>query len=138
VYQAGTFSGNPVSVTAGLTTLRSLKRRSNQIYPRLERLGAFLSNGIRDHLESLKVSAQTNQIGSMFQTFFTSRKVTDYHSAKSSDVNRYSRYFRSLLASNVFVPPSQLESCFLSTAHEEPEIDQTVDAIGESLRSLRG
>src|SRR2546426_2460662 len=138
VYQAGTFSGNPVSVTAGLTTLRSLKRRSNRIYPRLERLGAFLSNGIRDHLESLKVSAQTNQIGSMFQTFFTSRKVTDYHSAKSSDVNRYSRYFRSLLASNVFVPPSQLESCFLSTAHEEPEIDQTVDAIGESLRSLRG
>ena len=138
VYQAGTFSGNPVSVTAGLTTLRSLKRRSNRIYPRLERLGAFLSNGIRDHLESLKVSAQTNQVGSMFQTFFTSRKVTDYNSAKSSDVDRYNRYFRSLLASNVFVPPSQLESCFLSTAHGEAEIEQTLDSIGESLRSLRG
>ena len=138
VYQAGTFSGNPVSVTAGLTTLRSLKKRSNQIYPRLERLGAFLSNGIRDHLESQKVSAQTNQVGSMFQTFFTSRKVTDYSSAKSSDVDRYNRYFRSLLASNMFVPPSQLESCFLSTAHGEAEIEQTLDAIGESLRSLRG
>ncbi len=138
VYQAGTFSGNPVSVTAGLTTLQSLKRRSNQVYPRLERLGAFLSNGINDHLEARKVSAQTNQVGSMFQTFFTSRKVTDYSSAKSSDVDRYNRYFRSLLASNVFVPPSQLESCFLSTAHREAEIEQTLDAIGESLRSLRG
>ncbi len=138
VYQAGTFSGNPVSVTAGLTTLRSLKRRSNRIYPRLERLGAFLSNGIRDHLESQEVSAQTNQIGSMFQTFFTNRKVTDYSSAKSSDVDRYGRYFRSLLASNVFVPPSQLETCFLSTAHGEAEIEQTLDAIGESLKSLRG
>ena len=138
VYQAGTFSGNPVSVTAGLTTLRSLKRRSNRIYPRLERLGAFLSNGINDHLEDRKVSAQTNQVGSMFQTFFTSRKVTDYSSAKSSDVDKYNRYFRSLLASNVFVPPSQQESCFLSTAHGEAEIEQTLDAIGESLRSLRG
>ena len=138
VYQAGTFSGNPVSVTAGLITLRSLKRRSNQIYPRLERLGAFLSNGIRDHLESQKVSAQTNQVGSMFQTFFTSRKVTDYNSAKSSNVNKYSRYFRSLLESNVFVPPSQLESCFLSTAHGEAEIEQTLDSIGDSLRLLRG
>ncbi len=138
VYQAGTFSGNPVSVTAGLTTLRSLKRRSNRIYPRLERLGAFLSNGINDHLEDRKVSAQTNQVGSMFQTFFTSRKVTDYSSAKSSDVDRYNRYFRSLLASNMFVPPSQFESCFLSTAHGEAEIEQTLDAIGESLRSLRG
>jgi len=138
VYQAGTFSGNPVSVTAGLTTLRSLKRRSNRIYPRLERLGAFLSNGISDHLESQKVSAQTNQVGSMFQTFFTSRKVTDYSSAKSSDVNKYSRYFRSLLESNVFVPPSQLESCFLSTAHGEADIEQTLDSIGDSLRLLRG
>ncbi len=138
VYQAGTYSGNPVSVTAGLTTLRSLKRRSNWIYPRLERLGAFLSSGINDHLEARKVSAQTNQIGSMFQTFFTSRKVTDYNSAKSSDINRYNRYFRSLLASNVFVPPSQLETCFLSTTHGEAEIEQTLDAIGESLRSVRG
>ena len=138
VYQAGTFSGNPVSVTAGLTTLRSLKRRSNRIYPRLERLGGLLSNGIRDHLASQKVSAQTSQVGSMFQTFFTSRKVTDYNSAKSSDVNTYNRYFRSLLELKVFVPPSQLESCFLSTAHGEAEIEQTLDALGESLRSLRG
>ncbi len=138
VYQAGTFSGNPVSVTAGLTTLRSLKRRSNRIYPRLERLGGLLSNGIRDHLASQKVSAQTSQVGSMFQTFFTSRKVTDYNSAKSSDVNTYNRYFRSLLELKVFVPPSQLESCFLSTAHGEAEIEQTLDSIGESLRSLRG
>ncbi len=74
----------------------------------------------------------------MFQTFFTSRKVTDYNSAKSSDINRYNRYFRSLLASNVFVPPSQLETCFLSTTHGEAEIEQTLDAIGESLRSVRG
>ena len=136
VYQAGTYSGNPVSVIAGLTTLRSLKRRSNRLYARLERLGGFLSRGIRDQIESQRVPANVNQVGSMFQTFFTKRSVTDYHSARSSNTEKYNRYFCSLLASKVFMPPSQLESCFLSTAHEEDELQLALEAIGEAFRSL--
>ncbi len=136
VYQAGTYSGNPVSVTAGLTTLRSLKRRSNQVYPKLERLGRALSNGIRDLVQSQNISAQVNQVGSMFQIFFTPRHVVDYNSAKSSDSQKYDRYFRSLLKWKTFVPPSQLESCFLSTAHKDNELQETLDIIGLSLRSM--
>ncbi len=136
VYQAGTYSGNPVSVTAGLTTLRSLKRRSNQVYPKLERLGRALSNGIRDLVQSQNISAQVNQVGSMFQIFFTPRHVVDYNSAKSSDSQKYDRYFRSLLKWKTFVPPSQLESCFLSTAHNDNELQETLDIVGMSLRSM--
>ena len=135
VYQAGTYSGNPVSVVAGLTTLRSLKRRS-QVYSSLERLGSFLANGIRDIIESEHFRAQVNQVGSMFQIFFTGRSVTDYDSAKSSDTRAYDRFFRSLLTSKVFVPPSQLESCFLSTAHTKEDAQQTLEALDQSLRSI--
>jgi glutamate-1-semialdehyde 2,1-aminomutase len=138
VYQAGTYSGNPVSVTAGLTTLRSLKKRSNRLYRSMEKHGRTLAKGIRDQMDSNRIPAQVNQIGSMFQAFFTDRDVTDYDSAKSSDIGKYNRYFHSLLKSRVFMPPSQLESCFLSTAHSEDDIQHSLEAIGDSLKSLRG
>jgi glutamate-1-semialdehyde 2,1-aminomutase len=138
VYQAGTYSGNPVSVTAGLTTLRSLKKRSNRLYGSMEKHGRTLAKGIRDQMDSNRIPAQVNQIGSMFQAFFTERSVTDYDSAKSSDPSKYNRYFHSLLKSRVFMPPSQLESCFLSTAHGENDIQHSLEAIGDSLKSLRG
>lgn len=137
VYQAGTYSGNPVSVTAGLTTLRSLKSDSSRLYPRLERSARFLSMGIRDHLESHDIPGQVNQIGSMFQTFFSKHPVTDQASAKSSDMEKYNRYFRSLLGYGVFVPPSQLETCFLSTAHRDEDLRQTLDAIDEAFDVVR-
>jgi glutamate-1-semialdehyde 2,1-aminomutase len=138
VYQAGTYSGNPVSVTAGLTTLRSLKKRSNRIYRSMEKHGGTLAKGIRDHVDSNHIRAKVNQIGSMFQVFFTDRNVTDYDSAISSDVGKYNRYFDSLLKSKVFMPPSQLETCFLSTAHNENDVQLSLEAIGDSLKSLRG
>src|SRR5438309_7755551 len=85
VYQAGTYSGNPVSVSAALATLQSLKKRGGQVYSRLERMGDEMRHGMSDHLESARVTAQVNGVASMFQLFFTDRPVTDYHSAKSSD-----------------------------------------------------
>ncbi|HYY91561.1 MAG TPA: glutamate-1-semialdehyde 2,1-aminomutase [Candidatus Dormibacteraeota bacterium] len=136
VYQAGTYSGNPVSVAAGLASLRSLKKRSGLIYSDLAKNGEFLAEGIRDELDSQNISAQVNQIGSMFQVFFTKRGVTNYVSAKSSDTHKYNRYFRSLLASGVFVPPSQFETCFLSTAHTREDVEHTVEVIGDSLRTV--
>ena len=137
VYQAGTYSGNPVSVAAGLTTLRSLKKRSNRVYTSMENHGRSLAKGIRDHADQNHIPAQVNQIGSMFQIFFTDSNVMDYDSAKSSDTGKYNRYFQSLLKSSVFTPPSQLESCFLSTAHTKDDIQHTLEAIGDSLKSVR-
>jgi glutamate-1-semialdehyde 2,1-aminomutase len=136
VYQAGTYSGNPVSVSASLATLQSLKKRAGQLYPRLDKMGESLRRGISDHLESTRSSGQVNGAGSMFQLFFTDRPVTDYHSAKSANLSRYDKYFHSLLASRVFVPPSQFETCFLSTAHTEDEVQDSLNAIGNALKTL--
>jgi glutamate-1-semialdehyde 2,1-aminomutase len=136
VYQAGTYSGNPVSVSGALATLQSLKKRGGRLYSRLERMGDRMRRGIGDHLESARVAAQVNGIGSMFQLFLTDRPVTDYHSAKSADIRKYEKYFHSLLASRIFVPPSQFETCFVSTAHTEDELDSTLDAIGSAVKTL--
>jgi len=136
VYQAGTYSGNPVSVSAALATLESLRKRGGQVYSRLERMGDEMRHGMSDHLESARVTAQVNGVASMFQLFFTDRPVTDYHSAKSADMRKYEKYFHSLLASRIFVPPSQFETCFLSTAHNEDELEATLGAIGAAVKTL--
>src|SRR5260370_218520 len=126
VYQAGTYSGNPVSVAASLAMLQSLKRRAGQLYPKLEKTGPKLQRGISDLVESAKLTAQVNGLSSMFQVFFTEHQVTDYDSAKTSDTTRFNKYFQSLLASRVFVPPSQFETCFLATSQTEYEIQSTL------------
>jgi len=136
VYQAGTYSGNPVSVSAALATLQSLKKRGGQVYSRLGKMGDKMRRGITDHLEAARTTAQVNGVGSMFQLFFTDRSVTDYHSAKSADIRKYEKYFHSLLVSRIFVSPSQFETCFLSTAHTEDELESTLDAIGAALKTL--
>jgi glutamate-1-semialdehyde 2,1-aminomutase len=137
VYQAGTYNGNPVSVSAALASLQSLRKRVGQVYSRLEKMGDKMRRGIGDHLESSRVTGQVNGVASMFQLFFTDRPVTDYHSAKSADIRKYEKYFHSLLASRVFVPPSQFETCFLSTVHTEDEIEATLDAIGPAVKTLQ-
>jgi glutamate-1-semialdehyde 2,1-aminomutase len=136
VYQAGTYSGNPVSVAASLATLQSLKRRAGQLYPKLERSGEQMRRGISDLIESAKLTAQVNGLSSMFQIFFTDQPVTDYDSARTADPGRFNKYFQSLLASRVFVPPSQFETCFLATSHTDDEIQLSLDAVGSALRSL--
>jgi glutamate-1-semialdehyde 2,1-aminomutase len=136
VYQAGTYSGNPVSVAASLATLQSLKRRAGQLYPKLERKGEQLRRGISDLVESAKMTAQVNGLSSMFQVFFTDRPVTDYNSARTADVAVFDKYFHSLLGSRVFVPPSQFETCFLASCHTDDEIQVMLEAIGSSLRNL--
>ncbi len=134
VYQAGTFSGNPVSVAAAVATITSLKKRASQLYPKLDRLGEKMRSGILDQVVSMGLAAQVAGIGSMFQVFFTDRRVTDYHSARSSDPEKYQRYFKSLLNSRVFVPPSQFETCFVSSVHTEDEIGVTLEAMATALR----
>src|SRR5207245_1161097 len=133
VYQAGTYSGNPVSVAASLATLQSLKRRAGQMYPKLEKSGEEMRRAINDLIRSAKVAAQVNGLSSMFQIFFTDHPVIDYDSAKKSDTTRFQKYFQSLLASRVFVPPSQFESCFLATSHKDDEIQVTLEAVEGAL-----
>ena len=136
VYQAGTYSGNPVSVAASLATLQSLKRRGGQLYPKLEKSGEEMRRAINDLIRSAKVAAQVNGLSSMFQIFFTDHPVIDYDSAKTSDTTRFQKYFQSLLASRVFVPPSQFESCFLATSHKDDEIQTTLEAVESALNRL--
>src|SRR2546422_467796 len=136
VYQAGTYSGNPVSVAASLVTLQSLKRRGGQLYPKLEKTGEQVRRAMNDLIGSAKLAAQVNGLSSMFQIFFTDQPVIDYDSAKKSDTTKFQKYFQSLLASRVFVPPSQFESCFLATSHKDDEIQVTLEAIESALNRL--
>lgn len=138
VYQAGTFSGNPVSVAASLATLQSLKNNASQVYRKLAKMGEELRRSISDAVTSRRVEAQVNGIGSLFQVFFTGRPVTDYQSAKSSDLAKFQKYFQSLLSSHVFIPPSQFETCFLSTAHTDDNLRVALEAVDDALKRVAG
>ncbi len=135
VYQAGTFSGNPISVTAGYATIRYLVENCNEIYPRLERSCEKLAKALVDLGQEHGLAVQVHSLASMFQVFFTSNPVDDYASAKLSDVRRFRAYFMSLLESGVFIPPSQFETCFISTAHTDEDIELTIEAFDKALAS---
>ena len=127
IYQAGTLSGNPVCVAAGIETLRQLKK-SNP-YKKLDKLTESLCDGITDELDKKGIGHQINRIGSMFTLFFNENEVTDYKTAAKSDTKRYGKYFRNMLENGIYLPPSQFEANFLSTAHKQRHIDQTLSAI---------
>ena len=134
VYQAGTMSGNPISVTAGLSTLSILRRQKNKLYPRLAKNGERISKGIRDSAKDERLDVQVNCVGSMFQIFFTSRPVFDYRTAQCSNKVQFKAYQKQLMKMGVFVPPSQFETCFLSSAHTDEDLDKTLEAIASALK----
>jgi glutamate-1-semialdehyde 2,1-aminomutase len=136
VYQAGTFNAHPVAVAAGLATLRRL-RRHVQLYAGLERKGQRLRHGLADIVADRHIEAQVAGIGSMFQVFFTSRPVEDYASAKQSDLRSFERYFRGLLEQRIFIPASQFETCFLSTAHRAADLGRTLEAVEAVCTMIR-
>ncbi len=133
VYQAGTFSGNSVSATAGLATLAYLNKNRNQIYPRLEKNASELKAALTDLSATYKLPAQVYSIASLYQIFFTKDAVTDYTCAKHSDATMFTAYFRELLKEGVFIPPSQYETCFLSAAHTEDDLKFTINAFDKAL-----
>jgi glutamate-1-semialdehyde 2,1-aminomutase len=136
VYQAGTFSGNPLSVSTGYTVLQTLRKNQNKIYPKLERNCEQLKKAAVDSASEHNVDVQVNNIASMFQIFFASHPVIDYVTAKSSDTQKFSIYFRELLKQGIFVPPSQFETCFLSTAHSREDLEITIEAFDSALRKV--
>ena len=135
VYQAGTFSGNPVSATAGFTILSILSQKKNQIYPNLEKKCLELKKALSDLAASHKVPAQVYNIASLYQIFFTKEQVTDYACAKHSDAQMFTAYFQELLRQGVFIPPSQYETCFVSTAHSEEDLKFTINAFDKALEA---
>ena len=138
IYQAGTLSGNPVSVTAGLTVLKILMEKRYEIYGGLEKNGNKMAKGLRDYASDAGIEAQVNNVASMFQIFFTGTPVKDYASAKSSDTKRFTRYHRNLLQKGVFIPPSQFETCFLSTAHTDEDLNRTLEDMGTAIKASGG
>lgn len=131
VYQAGTFSGNPISVQAGLSTLKQLNK---DFYTSLNKKGEFLRSNICDIVDELSLDISPVGLGSMFQIYFNPNEVTNYAEAQESDSERFLVYFRQLLKEGVFIPPSQFECNFISSAHEMEDLEKTANAIRESLK----
>ncbi|MFQ5998741.1 MAG: aspartate aminotransferase family protein, partial [Candidatus Bathyarchaeia archaeon] len=136
VYQAGTFSGNPISVSAAIATLKILIEKRHSIYRHLANVGEQLSRAISDIAHDFKIAAQVCNIGSMFQIFFTETEVIDYKTALISDRTRFLHYQTELLRKGIFVPPSQFETCFLSTAHNDRDIALTLKGVESSLKAI--
>ncbi|HJQ69263.1 MAG TPA: glutamate-1-semialdehyde 2,1-aminomutase [Blastocatellia bacterium] len=136
VYQAGTLSGNPLAVCAGLTVLRLLKEIDP--YEELDRRAAKLEQGLRDAAAEAGVQTTINRVGSMLTTFFTAEEVTDWPSAKRSDTELYARFFRAMLEEEIYLAPSQFECAFVSLAHIDEVIDKTISAARTAMSGLAG
>lgn len=136
VYQASTFAGNPISVSAAIATLKILMKKKT-IYAKINGTCAEIVREIRESLSSLKFEASVNSLGSMFQIFFNNDSVRDYVSAKKSDTKLYKRFFDQLLKEDVFVPPSQFETCFVSYSHSKSDVSGTVKSFDNALRKVR-
>jgi glutamate-1-semialdehyde 2,1-aminomutase len=131
VYQAGTLSGNPLAMTAGIWCL---DRLAPKLYRHLAGLGARLAGGLADAAREAGVALQVNAVGSVLTPFFTERPVRDYASATSANTDRYARFFRGLLARGIYAPPSQFEAWFLSAAHTVRDVETTIAAARGAMR----
>ena len=134
VFQAGTLSGNPVAMAAGIATLRELKNQ--RPYTRLDEMGAVLAAGLKQAAADAGVPTQLNRIGSMWTLFFTGTPVTDFDTAKTSDTARFGRFFWEMMDRGIYLPCSQYEAAFLSTAMTDADIAATIAAARESLQTL--
>ncbi len=133
IYQAGTFSGNPMSINGGLAAFDIL---TDKRYKELHDKGDYLRNGIQDILSNLNLDYQINGVESMTQVYFTNNEVYDYETAQKSDTKGFLKYFHNLLENGVFIAPSQYECTFISTEHSKEDLDKTLEAIEISLKEL--
>ncbi|WP_461828911.1 glutamate-1-semialdehyde 2,1-aminomutase [Aquifex sp.] len=134
IYQAGTLAGNPLAMVAGTETLKEL--RDKEPYDELEARTKKLAIGVSKILEEKGIPHRINRIASMMTVFFTDKEVKDFETAKSSDTELFAKFFRALLEEGVLIPPSQFEAWFLTTAHEDEDIDEALDKIREAVKKL--
>src|SRR5271165_4922218 len=132
VYQAGTLSGNPLAMAAGYATLRYL-REHKDIYTKLDKMTGEVVAGVAAVAKDAGVVMSNNRVGSMFTWFFASGPVTDWNSAAKSDTEAFARFFRSMLESGIYLPPSQFEAAFVSAAHTEHDVQQTIAAAKQAF-----
>jgi glutamate-1-semialdehyde 2,1-aminomutase len=135
VYQAGTLSGNPLSMAAGIATLHEIRKEG--FYDKLEKKSQRLAEGLMESATIVGCSVQVNRVGSMFGLFFTEEKVVDYSSAKSTNTKQYSRFFHEMLRGGVYLPPSAFETIFLSSAHSQIDISQTIKVSERAFRAAQ-
>jgi len=136
VYQAGTLSGNPLAMAAGIATLAALLLRSDQIYPQLDATTAAIANGVALIAAEHGIGMTTNRVGSMFTWFFTPEAVTDFASASASDTAAFARFHHAMMERGVWLPPSQFEAAFVSTAHGERELELILAAAREAMAEV--
>jgi glutamate-1-semialdehyde 2,1-aminomutase len=134
IYQAGTLSGNPLAMAAGLATLRVLQNKG--VYRELEERGRMLFSGLEAAAKSAGVKVVINRIGSMGSLFFGENPVTDFASAKASDADKYKSYYAKMLEQGIYLAPSAFEACFVSIAHDENNIQKTIDGAVKSFESI--
>src|SRR5574340_960135 len=137
VYQASTYAGNPVSVSAGISSIKTMNKLQSKLYPKLEKNCTKLVSAIHDLASDMKIPHQINSISSMFQIFFTDEQVVDYSSAKKADMVKFKKLFETLLKNEVFVAPSQFETVFLSYAHSKDDVKNTISAYEQALQAVK-
>jgi glutamate-1-semialdehyde 2,1-aminomutase len=133
MYQAGTLSGNPLAMAAGIATLKLLREKKTEIYPRLDALSAQLVEGVAAAAKDAGVALSFNRVGSMFTWFFTADPVTDWDSASKSDTAAFGRFFRAMLNAGIYLPPSQFEAAFVSVVHSEEDIHKSIAAARQAF-----
>ncbi len=134
IYQAGTLSGNPLAMTAGLITLKKLRDKS--VYEKLESAGAKLEQGWREACTEFGLKTTINRVGSMITLFFTDEPVSDFTTANKSNRELFGKFFHSMLEQGIYLPPSQFEAAFFGTAHTEEIIDKTIDATRKAFEKV--
>src|SRR6202789_2106374 len=136
MYQAGTLSGNPLAMAAGCATLKRLRDHKQEIYPRLDKLSAELVEGVAAAAKEAGVPLSHNRVGSMFTWFFNPGPITDWDSASKSNIEAFGKFFRAMLDSGIYLPPSQYEAAFLSAAHSAEDIRQTIAAAKQAFKGM--
>ncbi len=134
VYQAGTLSGNPIAVSAGLATIKELLKPGT--YEKLEEISKYLEVGLKEILEELGLSYQVTRCASMLTLFFTEREVNNFQDALSSDTEKFALFWQGMLKNGIYLPPSQFEAWFVSLAHKKEDIDKTLEAVRVTLKSI--
>jgi glutamate-1-semialdehyde 2,1-aminomutase len=135
VYQAGTLSGNPMAMAAGLAMLRYLKTHP-EVYTALEQTSAYIVKGLRDQINAMSLPFKVNQVGSMFTLFFTDRTVVDFETAKTADTALFGKYFQGMLKRGIYLAPSQYEALFVSTAIDRKIADRILESNQQTLKEI--
>ncbi len=137
VYQASTFAGNPIAVSAAIASIKTVNRLKNKLYSKLEKLNLLFSTALDDITTDMRIPHQINFTASMFQIFFTNKPVIDYQTSKNANAKKFQKMFQVLLKKGIFIAPSQFEVVFLSYAHTENDLNKTLDAYHAALKSVK-